>query len=677
MLKTLHKYLASKNIAEFIDDEDLNDIADDVITGYDIDDKSRQQWLEINREAMKIIKQAENEEGDTRNSIFEGQAKLVFPLITPATIQLTARLTSHLVRNGQTVEFKVLGKDSPVVDPQTQQPTPGLYVKAEKARKVGALMNYDMLNKERTWKRNKKKTIQSSCGWGVGFEQTYYDDVTNRPVTEFIHPENVVINKNVISLEDAPRITVKHYLTKNDIVTQQRAGYFLDIDIEDLKEDNSSKDFNKEDSKHNDENEIHPTYLFLCQDCYMDLDDDGYEEPYRVYIHYDSKQVFSIVPAFEYDDLSIDQKGDVVSIKRRLEIDDCHCIEDPEGGYYSIGLNYILLHPNKALTAIQRQLIDAGTLSNAAAVSGFATKAFRTRERRIKIKLGEFPVLDCNPNVDPSKQIIQMPFREPSQVLLSLFQLLIEVNNKQGFISDILTGDTEMQNVPATTALAATEQATRAFQPLIDNLYTFLQSGFEKRFHIYAKHLDQPRYVAIEDDVSAVQAQDFDEASLDIVPVADPTMSSEAFKYSRQRAMVEGLQVFGTVTNLQEAAIRYYTDMGFSDPQKLVQQQPQQPDPKIVAAQLQHQIAQQQLQLDAGKLQLEQEKVKNHQLELAIKSSTSMTKTKESAAKVQKLNSDAMMNYGHLEVEQQKIPIENKKADAALIAAHNAGKFKE
>lgn len=652
----LLKYLNSKNVAELLDEDQLKAIAEDVVKGYEIDEDSRKEWLELNQHAMAIMRNDESYE--KRMSLFDGQTKLMFPLLANANIQLASRLSTHIKRNDRTVEMKVLGKDTPVVDPQSGQPIPGLYTKAEKARKASELMNYELLIESNTWLQEMQKCEAIVSSWGTAHCQIYYDYVQQKNVWELIHPENIIINQKVVCLEKAPRITIKHSLTKNEVVEYIRAGYFLDLDLDKLETDPS------EDEKNSFE-EKQPSYLFLCQHCYIDLDGDDYLEPYKVYVNKETKQVYSIVPAFEFEDITLGPKQQIQRIKRRLDIIDQHAIDDPNGGYYSIGLNYLLLHPNIALTSIQRQLIDAGSLSNAAAVSGFVTKAFKTKERSIRVKLGEFPVLDCNPNVDASKQIIPMPFREPSQVLLNMFQILIDISKNNGFLNDILTGDVEMQNVPATTSLAMTEQATRAFKPMIEKLYIFLKSGFKIWFHLKSKHMNEEVYVNFHDDQLAVSSDDFDENSIDIVPVADPTLSSEAFKYGRCRALAEGMQVFGMATNLQEAALRYYTDAGFTDPEKLVQVQQQQPDPKLIEVQMKAQLAEKEHELNMMQLQLQAQKqqfdMQLKEVQLGIKSGQAHAKAIESGAKVKKLEADAVMSYGTLEVQQEQLDINREK----------------
>lgn len=653
----LVKFLNTKNVASLLDEDKLHDIAEDVIKGYEIDEDSRKDWLELNDEAMSIMRNEDNRQDDNR--LYDGQCKLVFPLLASANIQLASRLSTHITRNDKTVEMKVLGKDTPVMDPQSHQPIPGLFVKAEKARKVSEFMNYELLIESDCWLKDMQKLQSVVSSWGTGFAQVYYDFVDKKNKCDIIHPRNITVNQHVSSLDKAPRITVAHYLTKNEIIEQIRAGYFLDMELDELEVDPSDDNKNASD-------EEQPVYKILCQTCYIDLDGDEYLEPYKVYVNKQSKKVYCIVPAFEFQDIDVDKSGKINRIKKRLDVMDQHAIDDPNGGYYSIGLNYLLLHPNKALTAIQRALIDAGMLSNAAAVTGFVTKAFKTKERSIRVRLGEYPVLDCNPNVDASKQIIPMPFREPSQVLLNMFQILIDISKNNGFLNDILTGDVEMQNVPATTSLAFTEQATRAFKPLIENLYIFEKKVFKVWFHLHSKYLDDSTYMNVEDDPSAIAKSDFDEKSIDIVPVADPTLSSDAFKYGRCRVLAEGLQYFGAATNMQEAALRYYTDAGFPDAQKLVQMQQQAPDPKMLEVQLKGQIAAQQNQIDQMQLKLQaqsqqfEQTLKQQQFDL--KSGQAHVKAIESGAKAKKSQADAVFSLGDINAKHRQIDLNQQKA---------------
>lgn len=693
----LLKFLTIPNVAEELDEEQCQQIADDVVQGLRVDEKTREDWLRVNRQAMDIIKHCEDP-SSTKADLYEGQSKVMYPLLAPAGIQLASRTTTHVTRNGRTVECAILGPDKQVATPeslqqaqqiiaqasqslpqvppdqaqamvqqaqqQAQAAVKYVWEKQDKASRVSDFLNYEFLIENKNWLADEHKLNTIVAFWGVGFKQVYYDFITKRNCSELIHPKDVIINHNVSCLDKAPRITTKHWFSKNEIISQINAGYFLDHDLALLQ----SESTDLEDDQINDTEEKDPVYEFVCQTCNIDLDDDGYAEPYKCYVHVPAKLLFCIIPAYDEKGIYVNEDtGKVYRVERQLDIVDRHLIDSPDGSYYSLGLNYLLLHTNKSITSILRQLIDAGTLANAGAVSGFVTKAFRTKEREIRIKLGKFQVLDCNPSVDPQAQFVKMPFGEPSQVLLGLLQLLIDTGKNSGFLSDILTGDVEMQNVPATTMMAMVEQGTRAFKPIITKLYISLKNEFDIWFRLHSKYLDKPKYAKFQGKMFSVDKNDFDLDVLDIAPVADPTASSEAHTYAKLRALIEGLQVFGPVTNMKEAATRYYTDMQFNDPEKLVQDQ-QQPDVKMVEVQLKSQIAQLELQLQEKDLQLEAVKIENKKADTDIKTSIKAT---ESQAKITKMQHDAYIDVEKVKIEKQQadtdekaLEIEAKKVEA-------------
>lgn len=648
----LLKFLNTPNVASLLDDDQLKQIADDVITGYKIDDESRSTWLERNQEAVKIIKHCE--EGLENREM----SKVIYPLLAPAVIQLSSRLAQHIVRNGQVLEVAVLGDDTPLIDYQTGQPLPGKFVKQDKAKRITDYASYEFLKDSDTWLLEQQKLCSVVSSWGTAFTHCYYDPITKKDCFDLIPPEDVIINHNITSLEKAPRITVRHYLSKNDIISNIRAGYFLDLDIDDL-------DGSNNDGQQNEFQEISPVYEFLCQLCYIDLDDDDYAEPYHVYVLNKSHKVFGIVPAFEFKDIRIteDGKNKIQYIKPRFNVIDYHCIDDPEGKFYSLGLNYLLLHPNRAITTVLRQLLDSGTLANQQ--GGFVTKAFKTKERTIQYENGVFQVLDCNPNIqDPSKHIMPFPFKEPSQVLFALMGVLIDSGKSMGFITDTLTGDAAMQNVPATTMLAMIEQGTRAFKPMVQKFQCSQKKMFKWWFHSKAQHLDEEKYIRFNDNQFAIVKDDFDEDSLDVIPVADPTQSSEGHKYAQVQAMIQLLQQAPQLFNGPEMALRIVTGFQFNEPEKLVAPpQQQQPDPKMLELQLKTQQFQAGQQKDARQSQLDQQDMAIKQLLAQIKSLEAKIKVDESGEKQMKMKADAMKDQAEASIKHRMVDITQQQAN--------------
>lgn len=632
----LTKLLTKPNIAESLEEDVQQQIVRDVSAGYRIDKTSMKPWLDANQEAIKIIKHCEDYTGDIEREFpFHKSAQVIYPLLAPATIQLAARLIQQIVRNDRVVECAILGKDvqEQVINPRfdPQDPSSNMYMlawkKAEQAKRVSQYLNYTLLFESDTWLQDTHKLCTMVAAWGTAFRQVYYDPISKKICSEILCPEDVIINHNISSLDKARRITIRHYLTKNDLIERIRAKQFIDIteSLSLLKTDTENKDTAEE---------INPAYPILCQYTYLDLDEDGYAEPYYVYTPEDSTLLLGIYPAFDIEeDVDIDEKGNVLSIKGKCNLVDYHLIDDPEGKFYSLGLNFLLLHQNKSITSILRQMIDSGTLMNQQ--GGFITNAFKTPEQNLYWEMGEFKRLECDPSVDPTKHIIPLPFKEPSQVLLALLQVLIQGGEKTGFITDVLTGDTQGQNVPATTMLAIVEQATRAIKPVVQKLYISLKKDFKHHFILNGKYLEDEKYIKFWDDEMVVSRNDFNADELDIIPVADPTQSSEAHKYAKIQAMLQTITNLPQAHNIPVALSEVYRQLGFENAEQYVAQpQPAPPDPKMMELQLKAALAPKELELEQLKVELaklklllEERKVQIAEQDLGVKAMDSQTRT--------------------------------------------------
>lgn len=683
----LLKFLTSddKNVAKFIDEEDRLGIVEKVLLGYRIDDDSRSDWLEINKKAMEIVTSKELISETTKDFPIPNAAKVIYPLIHNSIIQSASMMIMHLVRNDRVGECTVLGKDTQIpadpeamakgmnqgnnqqapAAPQGQQPAQNhqappqmIWKKASKAQRVSDFLNYEHLIESESWLEDEHRLMHIVSAWGVGFKEVYYDEATKTNCSELLAPEDVIINNNHYGpLEKARRISVRQYLTKNNIIEKIRAGYFLDVDVDDL----VSNDMENVE-RQNDTEEPNPVIEGIRQFCYLDLDGDGYEEPYNVYVVKDKKVLLGIFPAFEFEDININPKtGEIISIKADINIVDRHYISSAEGKYWSYGLNHLLIHQSKSITAILRQLIDAGTIMNSAGSTGFVSKALKTRERSLRVSMGQFIPVDLPQGVAIDSQIMTMPIREPSQVLLALLQLLIDTAKETGFLTDTLTGQTETQNVPATTSLAQIEQATRAFKPVVQKMYRSLKKEFKIWFKLYSKYLDMGKYIKFQNEEFEITKDDFDD-SLDICPVADPTMSSEAHKYSRLQAMASLMQNVPNSTNIQEAALRYYTDLGFPNPQALVGSPPQPPpDPKMAEVQLKAQQVPHQQQMEMAKVAIAAEKVKDSTQKNALKAQEVSIKASKSLLDAHKFAADAINDKKHTSIEAYNAETERQR----------------
>jgi len=248
--------------------------------------------------------------------------------------------------------------------------------------------------------------------------------------------------------------------------------------------------------------------------------------------------------------------------------------------------------------------------------------------------------------------------------------LLIDTAKESGFISDLLTGQTEMQNVPATTMLATIEQGTRAFKPIVQKLHRSLKREFKLWFNSYKHNLDTEKYVKFQSEDFTITKNDFDE-SLDIYPVADPTMSSEAHKYAKDQALMQILQTTPQFLNPPAVLNAIFTDMEFPNPESLIAQPtPPPPDPKMMEVQLKAQTAplEQQIrnleaQIKLYKAQAEHRKIDIKEAEVGLKSKESTVKTAKTIADAHKEAIDAMNEQRLTEIEAYNADTERQRVN--------------
>lgn len=646
-VEKLLKFVQADNVAAMIDEDMLHEIVENASHGFDIDEESCRDWIDMNKEALKMIK-AETISEYTENY---AHSRVIYPLLASANIQLASRLIPHLVRNNKVAECAVLGPDPDGM-------------KAMKAEKVSSFFSYDLLIDSDSWLKESHKLIGMVCAWGTGYRKLYFDEGQDKVISEVLSPEDVIINSNTASIDKARRITIRNYMTKNEIVEFIRADRFSEVDVDKLTVGTA------EDKDGSDTTDTNPVYEILEQFCYIDLDEDGYEEPYIVCFHKDSETVLGIYAGFSEEDIHVNDKGKIKKIIPRPYVVDYHCIDDPAGKYHSMGLNHLLFHQNKSITSILRQLIDSGTLANQQ--GGFTTKAFKTKKREIKQELGKFTQLEIPPNVDIRSQIMPLPFKEPSQVLFSLLGLLIDAGKETGFVTQALMGDSEGQNVPATTQLSIIEQGTRAFKPMVQKLFHSLKKEFKMMFYMYGKYSNLDRFIKYNDLDIQVSKEIFNSAELDIMPVADPTQSSEAHVYMKIQALQQMLQTpLANVLNVPALAMRILKGLQIDKPEELIApSQPAPPDPKMLELQLKQHIAEGKQNLDQIKEQ--REGIKTHiemlkaqlkQKEYEMTLQESDDRQREMTAKAHKDQQEANVKDRMATVAEQKVGVERARLE--------------
>jgi len=525
----LKKLMASENIADGMDEEEVSNIGQDALKDYQIDDDSLSEWRTQNEEAMKLAKQV----AGAKNFPWENAANIKYPLITVASQQFGARAYPEIIQGENVAKFRVVGSDP-------------LELKAKRAERMQAYMNWQLTCDMREWESDTDRLIHTLPIIGCLFRKTYFDGLLQRPKSIYHTPSDVVINYKARSLDTARRIShiIRRY--RNDVHERVVRGIWSDVDLGDPPTEDGDTD---------------SYYEFVEQHRFIDLDGDGYKEPYIVTFKKDDGKVVRIVARYDKSGLHIN------TLKNKVErIEPVRCftrysfLPNPDGGIYDIGFGRLLTPINEAINTVLNELLDAGALANAG--GGFLGSGVRMKAGTILRRLGEWVKV---PFVGQKLRdnMVPNPAGEPSQVLFLLLGTLIEAGKDISSVKDVLTGEKPGENVSATTVLSLIEQGMKVFVGIYKRIYRSLGEELNLLYGIDCRYVDIDQYKMVLDDKMMIKEgnydfrNDFTYSDYDIKPVADPNMALDVLRLARVQA---GMQISGRPGVDEEALTKNYFD---------------------------------------------------------------------------------------------------------------------
>lgn len=561
----LDKILGSANLAEKLHDEDLEKIGMYCYDGYENDLRSRAGWEDKLDEWMELAMQAQ----EHKTFPWPGAANIKYPLITTAAMQFSARAYAALLPGTNLVKGRVVGEDP-------------MGEKHETAVRIGKHMSYQLLEEMPDWEEQMDRLLFSLPIVGCMFKKTYFDSVKGHNVSEMIYPKELVVNYFAKSLDDAQRISHSLYMSENDIYERQANGLYLDVELE--------KCIEKVDEKVSEgivgiEKPRKPDqtlpYNVVEQHCWMDLDGDGYKEPYIVTFDFNSKNVLRIVARFTEDGIKNNEKGDLQSIEALQYFSKFSFIPSPDGSFYDIGFGVLLGPINDTINTLINQLIDAGTLSNLQ--SGFISNGIRIKGGDRNFVPGEWKVANSSGD-DLRKGLVPLPVREPSQVLFSLLGTMIQSGERLSSVTEIMTGDVPGQNTKATVAMAAIEQGMKVFSSIYKRIHRSLSKEYKLLFKLNHLYLAEEQYFTVldvgQEVASKIRLEDYNPEGVNVIPASDPSIATEEQKLMKVQALGE-LAASGLI-NPQEYARRYLEATEQPDQAALLEMPEKGPSPEEI-----------------------------------------------------------------------------------------------
>jgi chaperonin GroES len=527
----LLKFMNMDNIADSLNEEQLGDIASVVYDSYEVDKESRSEWNELMKDSFELVEP----NGQSKNTPWENASNVKYPLITGSCIHFNSAIISEVIKNDKVVEARLMAPDD------------DLHQKSNRAERISDHMSYQLLGQSDNWVRDTDKMMMTLPMVGVCYRKSFFNSIKGMPDTEMCLPSKVIVNDNIKSLESAQRVTHRLSMTTNEIVENMKKGLFLKYPIDDLQ--GPSYSTNDEDNGENqsvpsfsvnekiNDNFYDTTHEILEQHRYLDLDGDGYQEPYIVTVHKDSNKVLRIVARYDQGTFEFDEEGNFVKINPIHYFTDFHFLPSPKGTFHSYGFGSLLYNVNETINSILNQLIDAGVLSNRQC--GFIGKDLRAPKGDLDFRPGEWKQVISAPGTTIAQNVYPLPIKEPSQTLYSLLIFLIDSATKITSVGDVMAGEMPPPNTPAATVMAVVEQGQKTYSAILYRVYEALKKEFKKLYEINRKYLKEEEYFPLADSVGMVSIQDYMQPNYGIFPVADPKLSSSIQRNMQAQALLQ------------------------------------------------------------------------------------------------------------------------------------------
>lgn len=545
---TLDEILASENVADLLTDAELMRVGTRCAEEFEYDLESCKEWAQAYQRWMDVALQVRK----AKTFPWSGAANVKLPLLTSAAIQYNVRAAPVIINDANLVKGRVLGPDPDGT-------------KQARALRIGQHMSWQLLYDMPDWVEDTDKLLLMQPIVGTVMRKTYRNQVENMNVSEMIPATDFVINYWAKSLKTAPRFT--HILRRYPYQVEEniRSGLWYEVDLPDQTNDKDASDT--------------APVEFLEQHCRMDLDGDGYPEPYIVTILRETSKVVRIARGFDADDIIVSQRtGLITRIKRTEYFTKYGFMPSPDGSFYDVGFGQLLDDITSATDTIVNQSLDAGTLQNAQ--GGFIGSGINIRSGNMTFRtVGEWKRVDVTGGT-LRDNIVPLNLPGPSAVLFNLLELLLGMAEKITSSSDALNGQSPASEQP-TTLLARIQQATKVLTGIFKRVHRSFGNELRILQRLNREFLDEDAYFALNDEVKgSIGPADYEDRDLDVIPVSDP----EAVNDAEKAAKVQALMVFmgNPLVNQVEIIRRYMEATGQRDIPKLLEVPPPPPDPKVL-----------------------------------------------------------------------------------------------
>ena len=526
------------NLAENMDDADLEPLGSKLIEQYNEYRESRADWEDTYRNGLSLL----GFKYERRTEPFRGASGVNHPVLAESVTQFQAQAYKELLPADGPVRTQILG----VVD----------VAKEEQSKRVKDFMNYQIMDQMKEYEPEFDQMLFYLPLSGSTFKKIYYDDLLGRAVSKFVPADDLIVPYSANSLEDAEAVIHVIKISENELRKQQVSGFYRDVELgtppitENQLEDKKLELEGISKDGQEDQYTLYEIHTNLDLDGYEDMGEDGeptgIKLPYVVTVAQANNKVLSIRRNYKAEDPKKNKINYFVQFKFL-----------PGTGFYGFGLIHMIGGLTRTATAALRQLLDAGTLANLPA--GFKSRGIRVRDDAQPLQPGEFRDVDA-PGGNIKDQFMTLPFKGPDQTLLQLMGIVVSAGQRFAAISDMQVGDMNQQAAVGTT-VALLERGSRVMSAIHKRIYVGLKQEFKLLAEVFKTYLPPVYPYDVPGASREIKVQDFDDR-IDILPVADPNIFSQTQRISIAQSQLQLAQSNPQMHNMYQAYRSMYDALG-------------------------------------------------------------------------------------------------------------------
>ena len=535
----------SDNLVEQLDEPTIAILASELTHDIDNDRNSRADWEKLYIDGIKLL----GLKREPRTSPWPGASDVNHPMITEAMVRFQSEMITETFPAAGPTKAKIIGKETPK--------------KKEASERVITDMNYMLTERMPEFRGEHERLLFGLPGCGAGFKKVYYDPSKGRPVSEYVQAGDVLLPYGVSGARASHRVTHVMRKTENEIRRLQYTGFYRDVELTlPVKNIDEIRQAMDEEIGMNDLNDE----FYTLYECCVDLDLKGFEDtdedgptgvalPYVVTLIRDTNIILSVRRNWKEDD----------ALKQRRQ----HFVQYdyiPGFGPYGFGLFHLIGSFANSATGTMRQLMDAGTLSNLP--GGLKSRGLRIKGEDQPIEPGEFRDVDIGGGTIKDN-ILPLPYKEPSQTLFNLLQMIIEEGRRFASTADMQVSDMSAQ-APVGTVLALIERQLKVLTAVQGRTHNSLTQELKLIKQLVVDNIaDDPEY-DYEPETGSPPARREDYAMVDVVPVSDPNASTLAQRVVQYQAVIQLAQMAPQIYDLPQLHRGMLDVLGIKNADKLV-----------------------------------------------------------------------------------------------------------